>query len=93
MGTWIVWLIVAAVLGVVEIVTTRLAFGLMAVAALVGAAVGAAGDDEHGGHRAYLNGGFRTPQSRAASRSFRDNRTGVNPLCAHAGWREGRRAC
>jgi membrane protein implicated in regulation of membrane protease activity len=43
MGTWIIWLVVAAVLGVVEIVTTRLAFGLMAVAALVGAGVGAAG--------------------------------------------------
>ena len=43
MGTWIIWLIVAAVLGVVEIVTARLAFGLMAVAALVGAGVGAIG--------------------------------------------------
>jgi len=43
MGTWIIWLVVAAVLGVVEIVTARLAFGLMAVAALVGAAVGAVG--------------------------------------------------
>ena len=43
MGTWIIWLIVAAVLGVVEIVTARLAFGLMAVAALVGAGVGAVG--------------------------------------------------
>jgi membrane protein implicated in regulation of membrane protease activity len=43
MGTWIIWLVVAAVLGVVEIVTARLAFGLMAVAALVGAGVGAAG--------------------------------------------------
>jgi membrane protein implicated in regulation of membrane protease activity len=43
MGTWIIWLVVAAVLGVVEIVTTRLAFGLMAVAALVGAGVGATG--------------------------------------------------
>jgi membrane protein implicated in regulation of membrane protease activity len=45
MGTWIIWLVVAAVLGVVEIVTTRLAFGLMAVAALVGAGVGAVGGD------------------------------------------------
>jgi len=43
MGTWIIWLVVAAVLGVVEIVTTRLAFGLIAVAALVGAGVGAVG--------------------------------------------------
>jgi membrane protein implicated in regulation of membrane protease activity len=45
MGTWIIWLVVAALLGVVEIVTARLAFGLMAVAALVGAGVGAAGGD------------------------------------------------
>ena len=45
MGIWIVWLIVAAVLGLVEIVTTTLAFGLVAVAALVGAAVGFAGGD------------------------------------------------
>jgi membrane protein implicated in regulation of membrane protease activity len=45
MGTWIIWLVVAAVLGVVEIVTARLAFGLMAVAALVGAGVGAVGGD------------------------------------------------
>ncbi len=43
MGTWIVWLIVAAVLGTVEIATTTLAFGLLGVAALVAAGVGAAG--------------------------------------------------
>jgi membrane protein implicated in regulation of membrane protease activity len=41
MVSWIVWLIVAAVLGVAELVTTTLAFGLIAVAALVAAAVGA----------------------------------------------------
>lgn len=41
MMSWIVWLIVAAVLGVAELVTTTLAFGLIAVAALVAAAVGA----------------------------------------------------
>ena len=35
-GTWIVWLIIAAVLGAVEIVTVTLAFGLVAVGALVG---------------------------------------------------------
>ena len=45
MGIWIIWLIVAAVLGLVEIATTTLAFGLVAVAALVGAAVGFAGGD------------------------------------------------
>jgi membrane protein implicated in regulation of membrane protease activity len=39
---WI-WLIVAAVLGVAEILTTTLAFGLIAVAALVGAIAAAAG--------------------------------------------------
>ena len=43
MGIWIIWLIVAAVLGVAEVVTATLAFGLIAVAALVGAGVGAAG--------------------------------------------------
>ena len=43
MGTWIIWLIVAAVLGVAEVMTATLAFGLIAVAALVGAGVGAAG--------------------------------------------------
>jgi membrane protein implicated in regulation of membrane protease activity len=43
MGIWIIWLIVAAVLGVAEVMTARLAFGLLAVAALVGAGVGAAG--------------------------------------------------
>lgn len=42
-GTWIVWLIIAAVLGAVEIVTVTLAFGLVAVGALVAAVVSAAG--------------------------------------------------
>ena len=42
-GTWIVWLIIAAVLGAVEIVTVTLAFGLVAVGALVAAVAGAAG--------------------------------------------------
>ncbi len=42
MAIWI-WLIVAAALGVAEIVTTTLAFGLVAVAALVGAVTAAAG--------------------------------------------------
>jgi len=41
MNSWIVWLIVAAVLGVAELLTTTLAFGLIAVAAVVAAAVGA----------------------------------------------------
>src|SRR6266702_2837323 len=43
MGTWIIWLIVAAVLGVAEVMTATLAFGIVAVGALVGAGVGAAG--------------------------------------------------
>lgn len=42
-GSWIVWLIIAAVLGAVEIVTVTLAFGLVAVGALVAAVAGAAG--------------------------------------------------
>jgi membrane protein implicated in regulation of membrane protease activity len=41
METWIVWLIVAAVLGVAELLTTTLAFGLIAVAAVAAAVVGA----------------------------------------------------
>jgi membrane protein implicated in regulation of membrane protease activity len=45
MGIWIIWLLVAAVLGVAEVMTATLAFGLVAVAALVGAGVGAAGGD------------------------------------------------
>ena len=41
MQAWIVWLIVAAVLGVAELMTTTFALGIIAVAALVAAAVGA----------------------------------------------------
>jgi Membrane protein implicated in regulation of membrane protease activity len=41
MLSWIVWLIVAAVLGVAELLTTTLAFGLIAVAAVVAAVIGA----------------------------------------------------
>jgi membrane protein implicated in regulation of membrane protease activity len=41
MHSWIVWLIVAAVLGVAELLTTTLAFGLIAIAALAAAVVGA----------------------------------------------------
>jgi membrane protein implicated in regulation of membrane protease activity len=40
---WIVWLIVAVVLGAAEIMTTTLAFGLVAAAAAVAAVVGVAG--------------------------------------------------
>jgi membrane protein implicated in regulation of membrane protease activity len=43
MGTWIIWLVVAAVLGVAEVLTATLAFGLVAAGALVGALVGAVG--------------------------------------------------
>jgi len=43
MGSWIVWLVLAAVLGVAEVLTTTLAFGLIAVSALVAAVVGALG--------------------------------------------------
>jgi membrane protein implicated in regulation of membrane protease activity len=38
---WIVWLIVAVVLGVFELMTTTLALGIIAVAAVVGAVTGA----------------------------------------------------
>jgi membrane protein implicated in regulation of membrane protease activity len=41
MVSWIVWLIVAALLGVAELLTTTLAFGLIAAAAVVAAVIGA----------------------------------------------------
>ena len=43
MESWIVWLVLAAVLGVAEVMTTTLALGLLAVAALVAAVVGGVG--------------------------------------------------
>ena len=43
MGSWIVWLVLAALLGVAEIMTTTLALGLLAVGAMVAAIVGAVG--------------------------------------------------
>ncbi|HEY3951902.1 MAG TPA: NfeD family protein [Streptosporangiaceae bacterium] len=43
MGPWIIWLIVAAVLGVAELLTVTLALGLLAVAAVAAGVVGAAG--------------------------------------------------
>ena len=49
MGTWIIWLIVAAVLGVAEVMTATLAFGLVAGAALIGAGVGAVGGNGNTG--------------------------------------------
>jgi membrane protein implicated in regulation of membrane protease activity len=42
-GAWIIWLIVAAVLGIAEVLTVTLALGLLAVAAVVAGVVGAAG--------------------------------------------------
>ena len=38
---WIVWLVVAAVLGVAELMTTTFALGIIAIGALVAAGVGA----------------------------------------------------
>jgi len=43
MGLWIVWLVLAAVLGVAEVMTATLALGLIAAGAVVAAVVGAAG--------------------------------------------------
>ena len=43
MGLWIIWLIVAIALGAAEVFTTALAFGLVAVGALVAALAGALG--------------------------------------------------
>jgi len=41
MHAWIVWVIVAAVLGVAELMTTTFALGIIAIGALVAAGVGA----------------------------------------------------
>ena len=43
MGSWIAWLVLAALLGVAEVMTTTLAFGLLAVAAAAAAIVGVVG--------------------------------------------------
>jgi membrane protein implicated in regulation of membrane protease activity len=40
MQSWVIWLIIAAVLGTAEIMTTTLAFGLVGLAALIAAASG-----------------------------------------------------
>jgi membrane protein implicated in regulation of membrane protease activity len=40
MHSWIIWLIIAAVLGTVEIATTTLAFGLLGAGALIAAGAG-----------------------------------------------------
>ncbi len=53
METWIIWLIVAAVLGTIEIMTTTLAFGLLGIAALIAAGTGFAG-----GSAAFQFGAF-----------------------------------
>jgi membrane protein implicated in regulation of membrane protease activity len=43
MGSWIFWLVAAALLGLAELMTTTLAFGLLAVAAAAAAIAGAVG--------------------------------------------------
>ena len=43
MGMWIIWVVIAVVLGGVELLTTTLAFGLVALAAVVAAGAGWAG--------------------------------------------------
>ena len=43
MESWVIWLIVAAVLGVAELLTTTLALGLIAAAGVAAAIAGAAG--------------------------------------------------
>lgn len=45
MSAWIIWLIVAVVLGTAEILTTTLAFGLVGLAALLAAGAGFFGGD------------------------------------------------
>jgi membrane protein implicated in regulation of membrane protease activity len=43
MWSWVFWLVLAGLLGVAEVMTTTLAFGLLAIAAAVAAVVGAVG--------------------------------------------------
>jgi membrane protein implicated in regulation of membrane protease activity len=43
MPAWVIWLVVAAVLGIAEVMTLTLALGLMALAALVAAVTASAG--------------------------------------------------
>jgi membrane protein implicated in regulation of membrane protease activity len=43
MGSWVIWLVLAAVLGVAEVMTTTLAFGLIAAGAVVAGIAGALG--------------------------------------------------
>ena len=43
MESWIVWRVLAAVLGIAEVMTTTLAFGLLAAAAVAAAIVGGVG--------------------------------------------------
>lgn len=43
MGLWVVWLIVAVVLGVAELITTSLAFGFVAIGALAAAVTAGVG--------------------------------------------------
>jgi len=43
MESWLAWLVLAALLGAAELMTATLAFGLVAVAALVAAVVGGVG--------------------------------------------------
>ena len=61
MGMWIGWLIVAAVLGAAEIMTTTLAFGLVAISAFAAAGVGFAG-----GNGALQFGAFAVASARRA---------------------------
>jgi membrane protein implicated in regulation of membrane protease activity len=44
-GLWVIWLIAAVALGVAEIMTTTLAFGLVAIGALAAALAGGVGAD------------------------------------------------
>jgi len=43
MSAWVIWLVIAAVLGVAEVTTLTLALGLLAIGALAGALTGALG--------------------------------------------------
>src|SRR5258708_17599516 len=91
MGTWIIWLIVAAVFGVAEIMTATLAFGLVAVAALVGAGVGAAGGNpalQFGAFALASAAGLRVVRP-FAMRHIRHPpllRTGTAPLVGRSGY-------
>ena len=87
MGSWIIWLIIAAVLGTIEIATMTLAFGLLGAAALV-----AAGAGFLGGGAAVQFGAFVLASRRRARHRppVRASSHPASAAAAHRNCRSGR---